>query len=186
MGLAACSRPIDGVQSAAQGPPIKWAETDTVQLLDFREALELFEEGTYAEVYDIEMGLTFHVKRTTGGYNTLADVEPLTKQDTETILKIAGGDWNLNRRAVILTIEGVRIAASITPFPHFGCDDHPHGVFVDNRNGSTGPGINLNSIRDNGMTGVVDIYFFNSRMPGINRVDEAHQAMVLRAYEHEN
>lgn len=31
------------------------------------------------------------------------------------------------------------------------------------------------------MNGVVDIYFYNSLVPGSNRVDERHQQMVLKA-----
>jgi hypothetical protein len=61
----------------------------------------------------------------------------------------------------------------------------PFGEIVDNRNGGTGRGINLNSIQGNGKVGVVDIFFFNSVIPGLNRVDERHQEMVLRAYAHE-
>ena len=161
------------------------SQEGTVELLEVRDALEVFAEGVEAEVFDIDTGLTFRVKRTTGGYSTLADVEPLTTEDTETMLYIAGGRWNRIRRPVIITVGERRIAASLTPFPHFGCDDNPHGVVVDNRSGGTGTGINLNSIRDNGITGVVDIYFFNSLQPGINRPCEMHQEAVLRAYDFE-
>ncbi|MCL2212911.1 MAG: hypothetical protein FWB93_03675 [Oscillospiraceae bacterium] len=162
---------------------ISRGQDPVIELLNVTEALEIFAEGVEAQVFDIETGIRFRIMRTTGGYNTLADVEPLTVADTENMLYIAGGTWNIRPRAVIVTVQGRHIAGSIMPFPHSGCDDNPHGVIVDNRNGATGRGINLNSIRDNGMTGVVDIYFFNSLIPGLNRINERHQEMVLEAYE---
>jgi len=136
-------------------------------------------------VRDVETGITYQVRRAIGGFNTLADVETLTPEDTERLLETAGGDWNIRRRAVIVYIGDYRIAASITPFQHLGCENSPFGEIVDNRSGSTGTGINLNYIQGNGMIGVVDIYFWNSLMPGINRPCERHQEMVLRAYQYE-
>ncbi|MCL2426123.1 MAG: hypothetical protein FWD05_07275 [Oscillospiraceae bacterium] len=156
-----------------------------IELLDFREALEIFGEGIEADVLDIETGITYRVRRVIGGYNTLADVETMTLEDTNRLLETAGGEWNVRRRAVIVTIEGRHIAASIAPFPHSGSEDYPFGMIIDNRSGATGTGINLDSIRGNEMIGVVDIFFFNSMIPGINRVDERHQEMVLMAYDFE-
>ena len=57
----------------------------------------------------------------------------------------------------------------------------PFAVEVDNRSGATGTGINLDSIKDNNMEGVIDIFFYNSFIPGINRLDQRHQNMVLEA-----
>ncbi|MCL1864111.1 MAG: hypothetical protein FWF78_11155 [Defluviitaleaceae bacterium] len=156
----------------------------TVELIDVKEALEIFGEGVEAYVYDIETGLTYKVRRVIGGYNTLADVETLTQHDTDILLETAGGEWNVRRRAVIVTVDERRIAASIAPFEHSGSEEHPFGDIIDNRSGGTGTGINLNYIRGNGMVGVVDIFFFNSLVPGINRVDPRHQEMVIEAYEH--
>ena len=154
-------------------------------LLDFREVLEIFGEGVEAYIYDIETGVIFQVRRVIGGFNTHADVETLTLEDTEKLLEVAGGYWNVRRRAVIVTIGEHSFAGSIAPFEHSGSEDHPFGEIIDNRSGSSGTGINLDSIRDNGMVGVVDIFFWNSLIPGINRVCERHQEMVLRAHEHE-
>ncbi|MCL1881801.1 MAG: hypothetical protein FWF76_06445 [Oscillospiraceae bacterium] len=155
------------------------------ELIDSVEALEIFAEGIEADVYDIETGITYRVRRVTGGYNTLADVETMTIEDTEKLLKTTGGDWCVRRRAVIVTVGDRRIAASIAPFPHSGSEEHPFGAIIDNRSGATGTGINLDSIRGNGMIGVIDIFFLHSLTPGINRVDARHQEMVLRAYEYE-
>lgn len=150
-------------------------------LIPFGEALDIFEEGEIAVITDIETGIIYKVRRVEGGYSTLADVETLTALDTEKLLSITGGEWSNRRRAIIVTVKGINIAGSIAPFPHSGRNDAPFGATVDNRSGATGSGPNLNSIRDNNMEGVVDIFFYNSVIPGINRIDERHQEMVLKA-----
>jgi hypothetical protein len=157
----------------------------TAELRDYKEALEILQEGTEAEVLDIETGITYRVKRVIGGFNTLADIETLTTEDTNKLLATCGGDWNIKRRAIIITIGEEKTAASIAPFEHSGSEEKPYGEIIDNRSGSTGTGINLDSIRENGMTGVVDVYFYNSLTPGVNRVDERHQEMVLKAAAYE-
>lgn len=154
-------------------------------LIECSEALEIFGEETEAKIIDVETGITFNVKRVTGGYNTLADVETLTKEDTNNLLEIAGGFWNIKRRAIIVLIGDNKIAASISPFPHSGSEDYAYGSIIDNRSGSTGTGINLDGIRDNDLIGVIDIYFYNSLTPGANIIDERHQEKVLEAYEYE-
>ncbi len=158
-------------------------ETSYSELINYEEALELFEEGMEAEVLDVETGITFNVRRVVGGYETLADVETLTQEDTDKLLE-AAGEWGIIRRSVIVTIGDHKIAASISPFYHSGDENYAYGEIIDNRSGATGTGINLDSIRDNGMIGVVDIYFYNSLTPGINRIDERHQEMVLEAYDY--
>ena len=155
------------------------------EIIDYKEALNILKEDTEATVLDIETNTTFEIRRVTGGFNTLADVETLSKEDTSKLLKTSGGTWNVKRRAVIVTIGDKKIAASIAPFEHSGDEDKPYGEIIDNRSGSTGTGINLDSIRDNDMIGVVDIYFYNSLVPGVNRVDERHQEMVLKASQYE-
>ena len=160
-------------------------ESDKAEIIDYKEALNILKEDTSASVLDIETGITYNVKRVVGGFNTLADVETVTKEDTDKLLKTAGGKWNIKRRAVIVTVDGKDIAASIAPFEHSGNEERPYGEIIDNRSGATGTGINLDSIKDNGMVGVVDIYFYNSLTPGVNKIDERHQEMVLKASEYE-
>ncbi len=148
-------------------------------LIPYTKALDMFKEGVTAFVTDIDTGITYTVKRIGG--QGFADVEPLTAEDTQKLLDTYEGEWSWKRRAIIVTIDGVDIAASMAGMPHSGRDDAPFGAIVDNRSGGTGRGINLNSIRDNNMNGVVDIYFYNSLIPGLNRVDERHQHMVMKA-----
>ena len=161
-------------------------ETSGNILIPYNRALEIFSEGVNAVVTDVETGLQFNVRRVVGGYQTIADVETKTAEDTEILKSLYGGEWSWSRRAIVVDVDGVKIAASISAFPHSGSEEHPFGVFVDQRSGSTGPGINLNYIRNNNMTGVVDIYFFNSLIPNTNVVDGRHQENVLKAAEHYN
>lgn len=156
-----------------------------IKLIDYTEALNILKEDVEAEVLDIDTGIIYRVKRVTGGFNTLADVETLTAEDTNKLLETCGGEWNIRRIAVIITIGDNKIAASIAPFEHSGSEEKPYAEIIDNRSGSTGTGINLDSIRGNEMIGVVDIFFYNSLIPGVNRVDERHQEMVLKAAEYE-
>lgn len=165
-------------------------ETDTENvenydnLVDYLTALELFEEGMEALVYDIETGITYTVRRVVGGYTTLADVETVSAEDTALLLSTTEeGTWSIVRRAVIVTIGDTSLPASISVYEHSGSEDYEYGTIIDNRSGATGTGINLDSIRDNDMIGVVDIYFYNSLIPGINRIDERHQEMVIEAYD---
>lgn len=155
------------------------------ELMNYTEALELFAEGTEAEVYDILTGITYTVRRIEGGYTTIADVETVSSSDTNALLETSGGSWSIVRRAIIVTIGDEKIAASIAPYEHSGSEEYDYLEYIDNRTGSTGSGINLDYIRDNGMVGVVDIYFYNSLIPIYNWIDERHQEMVLEAYEFE-
>lgn len=156
-------------------------EREFEMLIPYKKALSIFKEGTTAKVTDVETGISYMVRRTEGGYDTLADVEPLALEDTQKMHETYGDNLHTAKRAIIVTIDDMDIAASICAFPHSGREDAPYGAVVDNRSGGTGSGINLDSIRDNGIEGVVDIYFYNSLMPGLNRTDEMHQAKVLEA-----
>ncbi len=151
-------------------------------LLNCDEALKIFAPGEVAKVTDLETGASFEVRRVEKSpKKSIADVETKTAEDTEILLEIIGGDWNHYRRAILVEVDNKKIAAAIIPIPHSGRDDRPFGEEVDNRSGNMGTGINLNSITDNDLVGVVDIYFYNSIMPGSNRIDERAQEKVLEA-----
>jgi hypothetical protein len=152
-------------------------------MLPVAEALAIFAEGAEADILDIDTGITYRVRRVTGGYNTIADVETMSQRDTDRLLQTNGGDWGVQRRAVIVTIGNRRIAASIAPFPHTGCECCPFGAVSDHLSGNVGTRINLDSIRGNGLIGVLDIHFFGSTVPGLGRPDAQHQAQVRRAAE---
>ncbi len=149
-------------------------------LLDYKEALELFEEELSVTLIDVLTNTEIEVRRVKGGHTTLANVEPKTALETEKLLSLIGGEWTTERRSVVIKIDNQFIAASLSTFPHSGREDQLFGEVVDNRSGDTGSGINLNSISDNNMNGVIDVYFYNS-ITSLNLIDEEHQEKVIEA-----
>ena len=71
---------------------------------------------------------------------------------------IYGGNWSWDRRAIILTIGGQRIAASMNGMPH----------------GNT-------YIQGNGMNGHFCIHFYGSSTHGSHSTDPLHQSMIRKA-----
>lgn len=119
-------------------------------------ASKIYARGDIATVTDLATGKSFKVKRL-GGTNH-ADSEPLTVQDTAIMKEIYGGSWSWVRRAIIVTVDGHRIAASMNGMPH-----------------------SVQNISNNNFPGHFCIHFLNSRTHGSNRVDEGHQAAVKQA-----
>lgn len=152
---AACGIYVDGVV----GPSTiaKLSASQPVELIDWASADAIFPRYTTALVTDVDTGISYTVYRM-GGHNH-ADVEPLTAADTAKMLQTYGGAWSWGRRAVIVTVNGRRIAASTNGMPHGG-----------------------QTIYNNNMNGQVCIHFLNSHTHGSDRVDENHQAMVQKAY----
>lgn len=140
----------------------------------------IFAKGTTATVIDVDTGEKFKVIRTYG-YNH-ADVETVTAKDTEILLKIAGGEWNWKRRAVLVDVKGYRIAASMAPMPHAGIDNLAANAIVDNRSGDYGRGYNLDKIKKNNMEGHFDIHFYQSRTHDTDTINEEHQKMIEKAF----
>ncbi len=146
----------------------------------FDNAENIFYRGANAKVIDVYTDTSFNVRRTYG-YNH-ADVETLTTEDTNILKKIYSGQWSWARRAVIVVVNGRKIAASMAGMPHAGREDLPGDIWVNDwRSSGYGPGYNLDKIKGNNMGGHFDIHFLNSRTHGTDRVDEAHQAMVYKA-----
>ncbi len=144
----------------------------------FGNVENFFARGDIADVYDIDSGLSFRVKRSYGTYH--ADCEPLTAADTATMKKIYG-QWSWQRRAIIVTVKGKKIAASMNGMPHAGDEDAPANQYVNWRSAGYGAGINLDSVKGNKMDGHFCIHFLNSKTHVGNNVDPAHQAMVAKA-----
>lgn len=145
----------------------------------FGQAEKIFKNGAVATITDVDTGLQYRIKRICG-YNH-ADVETLTAEDTRILLKTYGGQWSWQRRAVIVNVNGVEMAASIAAMPHAGREDQPYGKIVSWRSGGYGKGANLDGVKNNNMSGVVDLHFYQSKTHGSNRVEPAHQRMVLKA-----
>jgi len=158
---AAKRRPVEEVKkvssSSSSGSSASRSSTRTGKLLDWWDTVSsIFSRGETARVIDVETGITFQVKRF-GGTNH-ADSEPLTSKDTAAMKEAYGGEWSWNRRAIVVEIDGYKIAASMNGQPH-----------------------SSESIKDNDFDGHFCIHFLNSRTHINNAVDSAHQEMVHKA-----
>ena len=125
------------------------------EYLDWSQARNIYSVGSTATVTDVSTGLTFSVKRR-GGTNH-ADSEPLTAEDTA-IMKEIYGTWSWETRAIILSVDGRNIAASMNGKPHGG-----------------------QNIHNNNFPGHFCIHFKNSRTHNSNSIHSGHQASVKRA-----
>lgn len=163
-----------GTEASRQNPAYKGLLTPW-----FGGVEKVFYRGCTANVYDIASGLSFNVKRTYG-YNH-ADCEPLTANDTQIMKKIYGGSWSWSRRAVIVTVGGQKIAASMAGMPHAGVESKAANITVSSRSGGYGRGVNLDTVKKNSMSGHFDIHFLGSKTHGTSRVDANHQAAVKKA-----
>lgn len=112
--------------------------------------------GAKAKVMDFNTRKVYYMIRVGGHYHV--DVEPATKKDTQIFKSTYGGEWSWDRRAVIVWLGGVAIAASTNGMPH-----------------------GYETISGNGMTNQVCIHFLNSRTHVHNMRDPEHQRQVRRA-----
>ena len=122
----------------------------------FNRSSGTFKDGSTAIVTDVKTGISFTVRRL-GGTNH-ADVEPATKFDAWQMYRVYGQSWSWTRRAIVVTVGGKNIAASMNGKPHGG-----------------------ESISNNNFVGHFCIHFTNSRTHGTNRVDADHQNAVKTA-----
>ncbi|MHB1126338.1 MAG: hypothetical protein ACYC2T_05190 [Bacillota bacterium] len=99
------NRYFDNMGSSYYGEEIPWPEA--------KKLLPRFGKAT---VTDLETGLSFQVQRRAGSYH--ADVQPLTAQDTATMKTIYNGRWSWRRRAVLIKVNNINIAASMNGMPH--------------------------------------------------------------------
>ena len=119
----------------------------------FKAAQYLLPIGKTARVIDVATGQSFNFKRTTGAFH--ADCEPLTAEDAATIKRIWGGSYSWSTRAVIVEVDGRRIAASMSSMPH-----------------------DVQHIQGNNFSGHFDLHFLNSTRHKDNLVDPHHQAQI--------
>jgi hypothetical protein len=175
---------VDGIVGPETGKALfgtEWTYTADVELLDWwSEASKIFKIGTVAKVTDVRTGETFEIVRTYGGNH--ADCEARTAEDSKKIKEIWGG-WSWERRPLLVEVDGRKIAASMAAMPHAGADKSPANKYISSRSGGYGRGANLDKIKNNGMSGVVDVHFLNSRTHNTNKVDKKHQACVKEAAE---
>lgn len=140
---------------------------------------DVFDRGETAEVYDIRTGKSFKIKRTYGTNH--ADCETLTKEDTAIMKAIYSGTWSWERRPIIVKVDGLEIAASMTGYPHAGMDKYAANKTISSRSGGYGRGTNLDAVKNNNMNGVFDIHFLGSKNHYNNKIDPKHQTLVKEA-----
>ncbi|XEC97280.1 hypothetical protein AB6A23_12425 [Paenibacillus tarimensis] len=126
------------------------------KMMTWRDAKRSIPLKSVISVTDLETGLQFQVQRRAG--STHADVQPLTRRDTEIMKRIYDGKWSWKRRAVIVSKDGQAIAGSMHGMPHGG-----------------------DGIPGNGFSGHFCIHFLGSRTHGSGNVDPDHQIMVYKA-----
>lgn len=140
---------------------VHWVAGGPVELLHWSEAQQLYRSFTTARVIDVETGRSFYVQRY---YGTLhADSEPLTAEDARIMREIYGGQWSWERRAIIVEIDGRRIAASMNGQPH-------------------GSG----AVEGNGFDGHFCIHFLGSRLHLNGKLDPDHHEKILMAAGYTN
>lgn len=127
------------------GESIEWKDVD-----------KIFPLYSKAIVKDLETQLYYSVQRRGG--NLHADIQPLTKLDTENMYRAYNNKWSWDRRAVVLKVGDQYIAGSINGMPH-------------------GAG----AIQDNDFDGHSCVHFLNSKVHGSNNIDFAHQLMISKA-----
>jgi peptidoglycan hydrolase-like protein with peptidoglycan-binding domain len=142
---------------------------------------KIFARGDTATVYDIKTGKSFKIKRTYGTNH--ADCETLTKEDTAIMKAIYNGTWSWERRAIIVIVDDIKIAACMTGYPHAGVDKYAANKTVSSRSGGYGRGTNFDAVKGNNMSGVFDIHFLGSKNHYNNQIDPKHQALVKEAAE---
>lgn len=117
---------------------------------------KIFPKGLTVRVVDVDTGLSWYEQRR-GGSNH-ADVQPLTKEDTEKLKRAYGGKWAWTRRAIWVIINDTAYAASMNGMPHGG-----------------------SSIKNNGFDGHHCIHFTNSRTHCSDKICPNHQKMIKKA-----
>ncbi|HZG17466.1 MAG TPA: hypothetical protein VE710_20995 [Candidatus Bathyarchaeia archaeon] len=126
------------------------------QLLAWESVRKHFSRMAYGDVVDLETGERFRVQRRAGSRH--ADVQPLTRKDTEIMKRIYQGKWSWRRRAILVLVDDKAYAASMHGMPH-------------------GAG----AIANNGFPGHFCIHFAGSTTHKRNEPDPSHSLMVMKA-----
>lgn len=146
-------------QSSTEQPSANEVEAPSFfgELISWEEADQLFPKYQRARIVDVDTRLAFWVQRRAGTEH--ADVQPLTKADTEIMKTIYQGKWSWQRKAIIVELEsGRRLAASMHGMPH-------------------GAG----AIAGNNFNGHFCVHFLGSTTHGSKSPNTAHQIMVWKA-----
>ncbi len=148
------------------------------ELIDWKDAQILIPNNSIIRVVDLNTRKSFNIKRTFGTNHL--DGEAVTLADSDIIKSIWNG-FSWTRRPVIVSINNKHIAASMSAMPHAGVDSAPAVAVVKSRSDGYGTGENLDAVKDNGMDGVIDIHFYNSKHHKDNKPDPMHAEAILKA-----
>lgn len=135
--------PVKATVSERHGEYLDW----------WSEAQYVFPIGKIATVTDFQTGRSFQIKRTIGAHH--ADCEPLTANDAAIIKEVWGGSYSWKERAVIVHVDGRRIAASMASMPH-----------------------DVQYINDNNFDGHFDLHFKNSTRHVDGAISQGHQDQI--------
>lgn len=124
--------------------------------LDWSEVDAIFPVGTRCQLIDLTTSMTFRIERT-GGTNH-AEVAPVSAEDAAVFLELFDGTPNWSKRAVAVSVDGRRVAASLQGMPH-----------------------GEKSVMGSGLTGSCCLYFSGSRSDIFNLPDAEHQKTVIKA-----
>ena len=130
----------------------------TTEKLDwFKDGERIFSGRPTIEIKDVKTGLVFKGKVLYGSNHL--DVEPLTKADTATLLKINGGvEFKWYRRPMLVKHNGHVYAASIYSVPH-----------------------GEQTILNNNFDGQFCLHFYGSKTHGTDEVKQDHQEAIAQA-----
>ena len=152
----------------------------------YGELLEWFSEAQYVipinadfRVVDLATGKSFNARRTVGSGH--ADCETLTANDTAIMKEIWGGNFNWNKRSVLIEYKGRTIAASAAGMMHAGNDGAPGGEWTSWRSDGYGAGINYDYIKGNNAHGHFDLHFYKSIGHSSGVENKTHQENVLKS-----
>lgn len=154
---APAEKPSEGDAPSSKPVPPKASD---VELIDWSTADKLWKIGEVAWAYDTGTGRMYRLRRF-GGVNH-ADVEPLTKWDTQEMYEIFNKKWTWTPRPVwIMLPDGHIIAASTHDNPHM-----------------------MSTIKDNGFDGHLCVHFLGSKTHNGNASYTAtHQATVQASWQ---
>ncbi|CAI8973925.1 DUF4198 domain-containing protein [Brevibacillus sp. IT-7CA2] len=136
---------------------IKSVETiHFAQAIPWEQVKKTLKRMEFGTVIDLETGQRFDVQRRAGSRH--ADVQPLTRKDTQIMKNIYQGKWSWKRRAILVEVDGTYFAASMHGMPH-------------------GAG----AIKGNEFPGHFCIHFFGSSTHRRTEPDPSHSMMILKA-----
>ncbi len=152
----AVKEPVKEPEKEPEKETTSWK--DEVVMMDWYDGgSSVLKRGSYAYIYDCSTGIQIKIKRM-GGSNHM-DIEPATAEDTAKLLKMAGGEFNWDSRAVILKAGGKYVACAINTMPHGD-----------------------ETILDNNYEGQFCLHMIDSRTHGSDTINPEHQKAIEKAY----